>query len=73
MEALPGQASDAMAGAEVKAQALWGQREEESLGQIPVERGILLGECLIGWMWECVLVISGKGNHYSADLRRAIP
>ena len=58
----PGEASGATAWAKAKAQALWGQRKEELLGQIPVEGGILLGECLAGWMWECVLVVSGRGQ-----------
>ena len=48
METLPSWVSGAAAWAEIRAWALWGQGKEESLGQIPVEGEILLGECLEG-------------------------
>ena len=46
MEAQPGQASCVTAWTKVRAQILWGQKKEESVGQIPIEGEIPLGEWL---------------------------
>ena len=48
MEAPPSWASCVATWTKARAQVLWAQRKEESVGQIPVEGGDTPGECLAG-------------------------
>ena len=47
-EALPSQVSCATAWTKVRIQSLLGQRKGESAGQVPVQKGIPLGEYSAG-------------------------
>ena len=60
-EAPPSWASCVTTWAEVRTQALWWQRQEESVGWLPVEREIPLRECLAGQTLEHFPVKDGMG------------
>ena len=47
--------------ARTRAWVLWWQRQEESVGWVPVEKGIPLGECLAGQTLEHCQARDGRG------------
>ena len=58
----PSQVSCVTTLAKARAQVLWWQRQEESVGCFLVEREIALGECLAGSMLEHFPVKDGRGS-----------
>ena len=60
-EAPPSGTGCVAAWTKARAWVLWWQRQEESVGQVPVEWGIPHGECLAGQKFEYSLAKGGRG------------